>query len=91
MAYTITVASARVERQLAAVPEIDRAHCVTRLRALADQARPKGVKALARNVYRLRLGRYRVIYKVLDREQLVLIGKVAPRTERTYKDLEALF
>jgi hypothetical protein len=26
-----------------------------------------------------------------DREQLVLIGKVGPRTERTYKDIEALF
>ncbi len=91
MPYTIKVASVRAERQLAAVPEIDRAHLVTRLLALADQPRPKGVKALARNVYRLRVGRYRVIYKVFDREQLVLVGKVAPRTERTYKDIEALF
>jgi len=64
---------------------------VTRLLALADQPRPKGAKALARNVYRLRVGRCRVIYKVFDREQLVLIGKVGPRTERTYKDIEALF
>ncbi|MGH7379127.1 MAG: type II toxin-antitoxin system RelE family toxin [Candidatus Methylomirabilales bacterium] len=71
------------------MPEADRAHLVTRLRALADQPRTKGVKALARNVYRLRVGRYRVIYKVFDREQLVLIGRVAPRTERTYKDIEA--
>jgi mRNA-degrading endonuclease RelE of RelBE toxin-antitoxin system len=91
MPYKIQVASARVERQLAAVPEIDRAHLVTRLLALADHPRPKGVKALARNVYRLRVGRHRVIYKVFDREQLVLVGKVAPRTERTYKDIEALF
>lgn len=91
MPYTIKVASARVERQLASVPEGDRAHLVTRLRALGDHPRPKGVKVLARNVYRLRVGRYRVIYKVLDREQLLLIGKVAPRTERTYKDIEALF
>ena len=91
MPYTIKVASARVEKQLAAVREVDRAHVVARLVALADQPRPKGVKALASNVYRLRVGRYRVIYKVFDREQLVLIGKVAPRTERTYKDIEALF
>ena len=91
MPYTVKVASARVERQLAAVPGTDRAHVVTRLLALADQPRPKGVKALARKVYRLRVGRHRVIYKVFDREQLVLIGKVGPRTERTYKDIEALF
>ena len=71
--------------------QADRAHVVMRLRALVDQPRPKGVKALARNVYRLRVGRYRVIYKVFDREQVVLIGKVGPRAERTYKDLEGLF
>ena len=91
MPFTIRVASARVERQLAAVTEGDRSHLVARLLALADQPRPKGVKALARNIYRLRVGRYRVIYKVFDREQVVLIGKVAPRTERTYRDIEALF
>jgi len=91
MPYTIQVASSRVERQLAALPETDRAHLVTRLLALANQPRPKGVKALARNVYRLRAGRYRVVYKIFDRERVVLIGKVAPRTERTYKDIEALF
>ena len=91
MPYTIKVASARVERQLAAVAQADRAHVVMRLRALADRPRLKGVKALARNVYRLRVGRHRAIYKVFDREQIVLIGKVAPRAERTYKDLEDLF
>ena len=91
MPHTIKVASARVERQLAAVAQADRAHVVVRLRVLADQPRPKGVKALARNVSRLRVGRYRVIYKVLDREQIVLIGKVTPRAERTYKDLVDLF
>ncbi|MCI0371152.1 MAG: type II toxin-antitoxin system RelE/ParE family toxin [candidate division NC10 bacterium] len=85
------MASARVEKQLAAVSEADRAHVVTRLLALADQPRPKGGKALARNVYRLRVGRYRVIYKIFDREQIVLIGKVAPRAARTYQDLEDLF
>jgi mRNA interferase RelE/StbE len=80
-----------VEKQLAAVRGADRSHLVARLLALADQPRPRGVKLLARNVYRLRVGRYRVIYKVFDREQVVVIGKVAPRTERTYKQIEDLF
>lgn len=91
MRYTIRVASPRVEKQLAAVRGADRSHLVARLLALADQPRPKGVKPLARNVYRLLAGRYRVIYKLFDRELIVLIGKVALRAERTYKDLEDLF
>jgi len=82
---------ARVEGQLAVVSEADRADVVTRLLALADQPQPKGVKALAPNVPPLRVGRSRVIYKVFDCEQIVPIDKVAPRTERTYKQFEDLF
>lgn len=91
MPYAIKVASRAVEKQLAAVPEDAREHAVTRIRNLAEQPRPKGIKALARDVYRLRIGRYRVIYKILEKEEVILIGKVALRTERTSKDLEALF
>lgn len=91
MPYTIRVASRAVERQLAAVPEGVREHVVTRIRSLAEQPRPKGIKTLARNVHRLRVGRYRVIYKVLEKEEVILIGKVALRTEGTYKGLEELF
>lgn len=91
MPYTIKVASRAVEKQLAAVSEDAREHVVARIRGLADQPRAKGVKALARDVYRLRIGRYRVIYKIFKKEEVILIGKVALRTERTYKGLEGLF
>jgi len=91
MPYTIKVASRAVEKQMAAVAEDDREHVVTRVRNLAEQPRPKGVKALARDVYRLRVGRYRVIYKILDKEEVILIGKVPLRTERTYRAIEELF
>ena len=91
MAYTIKVASRSVEKQLAAVAEDDRVHVITRIRNLAEQPRPKGIKTLARDVYRLRIGRYRVIYKVLEKEEVILIGKIALRTERAYKAIEELF
>ena len=91
MSYSIRVASRSVEKQLAAVPEHDREHVIARIRSLADQPRPKGIKTLARDVYRLRVGRHRVIYKILEKEEIILIGKIALRTERTYKDLERLF
>jgi mRNA interferase RelE/StbE len=91
MSYAIKVASRGVEKQLSAVPEDVREHMVARIRGLADQPRPKGIKALARDVYRLRIGRYRVIYKILEEEGVILISKVALRTERTYRGLEELF
>ena len=91
MPYTIRVASRSVEKQLAAVPQDDRDFVVTRIRNLAEQPRPKGIKTLARDVYRLRIGRYRVIYKILQKEEVILIGKVALRAARTYKGLEELF
>jgi mRNA-degrading endonuclease RelE of RelBE toxin-antitoxin system len=91
MPYTIRVASRSVEKQLAAVPQDDRDFVVTRIRNLAEQPRAKGIKTLARDVYRLRIRRYRVIYKVLEKEEIILIGKIALRTERTYKAIEELF
>lgn len=91
MPLTIRLASRSVEKQLAAVPQDDRDFVVTRIRNLAEQPRAKGIKTLARDVYRLRIRRYRVIYKILEKEEAILIGKVALRTERTYKGLEELF
>jgi mRNA interferase RelE/StbE len=91
MPYTIKVASRAVEKQLAAVPVDDREHIIARIRRLGDQPRPTAIKALAQDVYRLRIGRYRVIYKILEKEEVILIGKIALRTERTYKRLEGLF
>jgi len=40
---------------------------------------------------RVRVGRYRVIYKIFDSEKLVLIGKVARRSEDIYSDIEEMF
>lgn len=55
------------------------------IRNLAINPRPHGVVKLYRNVHRIRVGDYRVIYSILDKEKVVLISKVARRTERTYK------
>jgi mRNA-degrading endonuclease RelE of RelBE toxin-antitoxin system len=91
MPYRIKVASRSVEKQVAAVSAEERERVFARIRALADQPRPRGVKCLARDVFRLRIGRYRVIYKVLETEQVILIGKIALRSEQTYRGIEELF
>jgi len=35
----------------------------------------------------MRVGNYRVIYSVFDRERIVKVARVARRSERTYQDV----
>lgn len=56
------------------------------IRGLANEPRPLGVSKLrgADRAYRIRAGPYRVIYDIYDDRALVLILKVARRSETTY-------
>jgi mRNA interferase RelE/StbE len=59
----------------------------TAIRSLADNPRPPGVRRIkgAETAYQIRVGDYRVVYEIYDEEGLVLILKVAWRTETTYR------
>ena len=59
----------------------------TAVRSLADDPRPHGVRKIegAERAYRIRVGDYRVVYEIYDKERLVLILQVARRTETTYR------
>jgi mRNA interferase RelE/StbE len=61
----------------------DRQRIVTRILALASEPRPVGCEKLAgeSNRYRVRVGRYRVVYSVADAELLVLVVRVADRKD----------
>ena len=89
--YEIRVASSKVEKELAKISKEERERIINRIRRLAENPRPSGIKALASNVYRLRIGVCRVIYKVYDEEKIVLIGRFARRSERTYRNWGKLF
>ena len=89
--YRIEAISTRIRRELRRIPSADRKRVVTAIRRLAEEPRPPGIKQLAPNVYRLRIGPYRVIYRVFDEERVVLIGRIARRSESTYRDWEDLF
>ena len=56
------------------------------LKALADNPYPSGVRKLKgmRNLFRVRIGHYRVIYEVRDIDKLVLIAHILRRSESTY-------
>jgi len=56
--------------------------------ALKQKPRPQGVKKLAESgLWRIRVGQYRVVYNIDDEENLVMVVRVAKRTEDTYKRL----
>ena len=89
MAYQIEV-ERRARKALLRLPRRVQARIAVTIDALAEEPRPAGcqpVKAAPRGTYRVRVGDYRVIYTVLDDEQLVVVGRVVKRGERTYKGL----
>ena len=53
--------------------------------------RPAGSAHLVDDIFRIRVGRYRVIYQVNDIERIVEIGGVRRRSEGTYRDIRDMF
>ncbi len=81
----------RAQRELDRLPEADKGRILAALARLADQPRPRQSVKLSGVTYRLRVGAFRIIYAIFDRDQLVLIGKVARREKDTYERLDELF
>lgn len=61
----------------------DRQRIVTRIRSLAREPRPFGSERLSGkgDLYRIRVGKYRVVYSVGDAELVVLIVQVGHRKD----------
>jgi mRNA interferase RelE/StbE len=64
-----------VQKQLNDFPQQQRKRLISAIRLLADEPRPSGVKKLKGydKTYRIRVGDYRVIYKIEDQEKLILL------------------
>lgn len=72
-------------RELDKVPP-DQFHLIDRvIRSFSDSPRPAGIKKLDRDLYRVRVGHWRIVYTIQDREKRVVILRVKKRNERTYK------
>jgi len=84
--YIIKIASRRVEKELDALPRKEYFRISAEIKELANGPRPYGVKRLGDRVHRIRIGNYRVVYSIFDKEKLILITKVAKRSESTYKE-----
>ena len=60
----------------------DRGRIVTRIRSLADDPRPRGSEKLsARERFRVRQGRYRIVYEADDKNAVVTVVKIGHRKD----------
>ena len=82
MAYLIEFAP-KAKRQLKYLPREIQERLTPRIEALAKDPRPEGIKKLEGepNLYRLRVGDYRIIYQIRDKELLILVVKIGHRRE----------
>ncbi len=82
MKYTVRL-STRVGRFLDRLPPDMRRRIVRRLEALEDDPRPRGVEKLTGvdELYRVRVGTYRIVYAIRDRELVVIVVRIGHRRD----------
>ena len=82
MSYRIVIPKP-AQKQLDNISKIERDRLILTLRSLANEPRPNGVKKLKGydNTYRVRVGDYRIIYEIKDRELIVLLLSVSHRKD----------
>ena len=87
MVYRIEIIRA-AQKQLISLPRQAQVEIARAIDCLANAPRPSGCKKLrGTDLWRLRLGRYRVVYIIDDEASLVTVIKVAQRREGTYQGL----
>jgi mRNA interferase RelE/StbE len=76
------------QKQLDRIPEDDYTAVARVITALEEESRPRGVKKLSESgLWRVRVGRYRMVYSIDDEERLIILVRVARRAEDTYRRL----
>ena len=71
-----------VQKDFSAIPKKDLRRILDRIAALANDPRPPGCEKLSgQDRYRLRQGRYRIVYSIQDDELTVWVVKVGHRKQ----------
>lgn len=81
--YRVLIKPSAAKEIEAVDQKTDRQRIVASIRSLGEDPRPHGSEKLAgeSDRYRLRVGRYRVIYSIEDRELLVFVVRVGHRKD----------
>lgn len=82
MAYTVEF-TARAARDLKAIARPDQVRIALRIDGLAENPRPYGVRKLEgeEDLYRIRIGDFRIIYTIENRRLLVLVIRIGNRRD----------
>lgn len=80
--YEIIIVGA-VRRQLKRINRDDKKRILDKIQSLAENPRPHGFKELkgSENLFRVRVGDYRIIYEIQDKILLITILKIGNRRE----------
>ena len=71
-----------VQKDFYRIPKRDLRKILTRIKSLANDPRPSGCEKLTgQDRYRIRRGRYRIVYAVQDEEHTVTVVKVGHRKD----------
>jgi len=80
MRYVVEI-SAPARKQLKGIPKANKKKLLDKIDSLSDNPRPVGYKKLVyyTDYFRVRVGNYRIIYTIADRQLLVAIVEVTDR------------
>ncbi len=80
--YRVFIKTSALKEIEAIDPKADRQRIVRRIRGLAADPRPPGCDKLSgRDRYRLRQGKYRIVYSIEDENLVVYVVKVGHRKD----------
>jgi mRNA interferase RelE/StbE len=82
MNYSVVIPKP-VQKQPENLPKTERDKIIPVLKLIAEDPRPSGVKKLKGydKTYRVRVGDYRVIYEIKDKELIILLLSVSHRKD----------
>lgn len=82
MTYTVEISPA-AQRQIKKLTESIQLQIIEELSKLEIDPRPVGVQKMSgeENLYRIRVGDYRILYEISDRVLLVVVVKVGNRRD----------
>ena len=82
MSYEVQILP-KAARQIKALSVEVRQDILIAIQSLASEPRPIGVKKLSgeKDIYRVRVGNYRVLYRIVDKVLVVVVVSVGHRRE----------
>lgn len=80
--YEIEI-SRTAEKQLKKLPPADQRRVARAMLKLADEPFPRGSRKLSgyEDVFRIRVGRYRILYSISERSLIIIVLKIGHRKE----------